>query len=146
MAAQRYDNFINGEWVPGASYAPNVNPSDTSDVLGDYAQADAAQVDAAVSAARAAFPKWSVSGIQARADALDRIGTEILARRDELGPPAGPRGRQGPARGDRRSGACRQHLQVLRRRMPAPGRRDPAPRCGRTSASRSPANRSASSA
>jgi acyl-CoA reductase-like NAD-dependent aldehyde dehydrogenase len=82
---QRFDNFINGEWVPGASYAPNINPSDTSDVLGDYAQADVAQVEAAVTAARAAFPKWSVSGIQARADALDKIGTEILARREELG-------------------------------------------------------------
>jgi len=44
-----------------------------------------AQVQAAVAAARAAFPRWSVSGIQARADALDRIGTEILARREELG-------------------------------------------------------------
>jgi acyl-CoA reductase-like NAD-dependent aldehyde dehydrogenase len=38
-----------------------------------------------VQAARAAFPAWSVSGIQARADALDKIGTEILARREELG-------------------------------------------------------------
>ncbi len=85
MAAQRHDNFINGEWVPGAAYAPNINPSDLSDVLGDYAQADAAQADAAVKAARAAFPKWSVSGIQARSDALDKIGTEILARREELG-------------------------------------------------------------
>jgi acyl-CoA reductase-like NAD-dependent aldehyde dehydrogenase len=27
----------------------------------------------------------AVSGIQARADALDKIGTEILARREELG-------------------------------------------------------------
>ncbi|WP_077036641.1 aldehyde dehydrogenase family protein [Pelomonas sp. KK5] len=82
---QRFDNYINGEWVPGASYAPNINPSDLSDVLGEYAQADAAQVEAAVQAARAAFPKWSTGGIQARADALDKIGTEILARRDELG-------------------------------------------------------------
>ncbi len=82
---KRHDNLIGGEWVAGTAYAPNVNPSDTSDVLGDYAQGDAAQVEAAVAAARAAFPAWSVSGIQARADALDRIGTEILARRDELG-------------------------------------------------------------
>ena len=82
---QRYDHLIHGEWVAGARYAPNINPSDTSDVLGDYAQADVAQVQAAVAAARAAFPRWSVSGIQARADALDRIGTEILARREELG-------------------------------------------------------------
>ena len=35
--------------------------------------------------AQAAFPAWSTSGIQARSDALDKIGTEILARREELG-------------------------------------------------------------
>ncbi|MDB5892344.1 MAG: aldehyde dehydrogenase, partial [Polaromonas sp.] len=35
--------------------------------------------------ARAAFPAWSTSGIQTRADALDKIGSEILARREELG-------------------------------------------------------------
>ena len=36
-------------------------------------------------AARAAAPAWSTSGIQARSDALDKIGNEILARREELG-------------------------------------------------------------
>jgi acyl-CoA reductase-like NAD-dependent aldehyde dehydrogenase len=82
---QKFDNLINGAWVPGASYSPNINPSNLSDVLGDYAQASAEQLDLAVQAARAAFPAWSVSGIQARADALDKIGTEILARREELG-------------------------------------------------------------
>lgn len=42
-------------------------------------------MQAAVSAAAAAFPTWSTSGIQARHDALDKIGNEILARKDELG-------------------------------------------------------------
>ena len=84
-STRRYDNLIGGEWVAGATYAPNLNPSDTGDVLGEYAQGDGPQVEAAVAAARAAFPAWSVSGIQARADALERIGGEILARRDELG-------------------------------------------------------------
>jgi len=54
-------------------------------LIGEYAQADATQLDAAVQAARAAFPAWSTSGIQARHDALDRIGNEILARKEELG-------------------------------------------------------------
>jgi len=80
-----FDNLINGEWVAGISRSPNVNPSNLADVLGEYAQGDASQVDAAVRAAQAAFPAWSVSGIQARSDALDKIGNEILARRDELG-------------------------------------------------------------
>ena len=81
----RYDNLINGQWVEGKSYAPNTNPSDLSDVIGDYAQGDASDVEAAVAAASAAFPAWSVSGIQARSDALDKIGSEILARKEELG-------------------------------------------------------------
>ena len=85
MTTQKHDNLINGQWVAGASYAPNINPSNLADVIGDYAQADAAQLDAAVQAAQAAFPAWSNGNIQARADALDRIGTEILARREELG-------------------------------------------------------------
>ena len=81
----QHDNLINGQWVPGKAYAPNLNPSDLSDVVGEYVQGDAADVDAAVAAAKAAFPAWSTSGIQARSDALDKIGTEILARREELG-------------------------------------------------------------
>ncbi len=80
-----HKHLINGRWVDGVGTMPNLNPSDLSDVVGDYALGDAASVDAAVNAARAAFPAWSTSGVQARADALDKIGSEILARRDELG-------------------------------------------------------------
>jgi aldehyde dehydrogenase (NAD+) len=83
--SKRFDNYIGGEWVAGAGYAQNINPSDLSDVVGEYAQADAAQVSQAIAAARAAFPAWSTSGIQARSDALDKVGSEILARREELG-------------------------------------------------------------
>ena len=82
---QKFDNLINGTWTPGQLHTPNVNPSDLSDVVGEYTQGDASHVDAAVAAAKAAFPAWSTSGIQARHDALDKIGNEILARKDELG-------------------------------------------------------------
>ena len=82
---QKHDNLIGGQWLVGTGYSANVNPSNLSDVIGEYTQASAAQLDAAVQAARDAFPAWSVSGIQARSDALDKIGTEILARREELG-------------------------------------------------------------
>ena len=36
-------NYINGQWVEGAGATPNVNPSNTKDVIGEYAQADKAQ-------------------------------------------------------------------------------------------------------
>ena len=80
-----FNNLIAGEWVAGAGVSRNVNPSDTSDVVGEYAQADAAQTRAAIAAARQAFPAWSLSTPQQRFDILDAAGTEILARRAELG-------------------------------------------------------------
>ena len=82
---QRYDNYIDGQWVGSDRYQANTNPSDLSDVIGEYAQADAAQVEQAIAAARRAFPAWAAFGIQARADALEKVGLEILARREELG-------------------------------------------------------------
>ncbi|MFN3861930.1 MAG: aldehyde dehydrogenase family protein [Roseateles sp.] len=80
-----HKNLINGEWVAGASVSRNINPSDTRDLIGEYAQADAAQADLAIAAASAAFPAWSLSTPQQRFDILDAVGSEILARRTELG-------------------------------------------------------------
>ncbi len=81
----QHDNLIGGQWVKGTAYSPNINPSNLADVIGEYTQGDASHVEAAVAAATAAFPAWATGGIQARSDALDKIGTEILARREELG-------------------------------------------------------------
>ncbi len=78
-------NYINGQWVDGPNATANVNPSNTSDVIGEYAQADRAQAESAIAAARAAFPKWALAGVQQRADILDQIGNEIIARKEELG-------------------------------------------------------------
>ncbi len=78
-------NFVDGSWLEGVAASRNINPSNTDDVVGEYAQADAAQAQSAVAAAKAAFPGWRAATPQQRADALDRIGTEILARKDELG-------------------------------------------------------------
>jgi len=80
-----FKNLINGEWVDGARVSRNVNPSDTDDVVGEYAQADAAQTRVAIDAAHRALPAWSLSTPQQRFDILDAVGTEILARRAELG-------------------------------------------------------------
>ena len=78
-------NFIAGEWVGGTSAKANLNPSNVKDVIGDYAQADAAQARMAIAAAKAAAPAWAAGSIQERSILLDRVGTEILARKDELG-------------------------------------------------------------
>jgi aldehyde dehydrogenase (NAD+) len=80
-----FNNFINNHWASSTHYSTNVNPSDLSDIIGEYAQADVAQVNEAIAAAKAAQPVWGASTPQQRFDVLDRIGAEILARKDELG-------------------------------------------------------------
>ncbi len=80
-----HQNYIAGEWAVSGEAASNLNPSNLGDVIGEYAQADRAQTEQAIAAARAAFAGWSASTLQERADILDRAGTEILARREELG-------------------------------------------------------------
>jgi aldehyde dehydrogenase (NAD+) len=80
-----HKNYIAGEWATASNVTRNVNPSNTSDIIGEYAQASAAQVEDAVSAAKAAFPAWSRTSPQERHDILLRTAQEILARRDELG-------------------------------------------------------------
>jgi aldehyde dehydrogenase (NAD+) len=78
-------NFIAGEWVEARDMAPDLNPSNTDDVVGQFPRASAADAEKAIAAAKAAFPAWSRSSIQERHDILKKIGDEILARKDELG-------------------------------------------------------------
>ncbi|UST52466.1 aldehyde dehydrogenase family protein (plasmid) [Comamonadaceae bacterium OTU4NAUVB1] len=85
MTAQLNMNFIAGDWLAGTDVNRNINPSDTSDVVGEYARADEKQTLQAIDAAFDARTTWQRKTAEERSDALDRIGTEILARRDELG-------------------------------------------------------------
>jgi len=80
-----FKNLIGGEWLDGPRASRNVNPSDTRDVIGEYAQGDAGQAHRAIAAGQVAFPGWSLSTPQQRFDILDAVGAEILARRAELG-------------------------------------------------------------
>jgi len=78
-------NLIGGEWKAGANEGKDVNPSNTNEIVGTYAQGAAADVDAAVDAAKAAFPAWSRSNPQVRYEILKKASDEVLARREELG-------------------------------------------------------------
>lgn len=78
-------NFINGEWVSAKAASQNINPSDTDNVIGEYAEAGVQEAEDAIAAAHAAFPGWRNASSELRADILDKAGSEILARRDELG-------------------------------------------------------------
>jgi alpha-ketoglutaric semialdehyde dehydrogenase len=78
-------HLIGGAWVEGSDGQDNVNPSDLSDVVGTYGRADRALAEQAIAAAKAAFPAWSRSTPQQRFDILDAAGSELLARKAEIG-------------------------------------------------------------
>lgn len=85
MTEQTFSNYIGGSWTPVENATANINPSDTSDVIGHYATANLEDVAQAIEAARSAFGAWSQSGLEQRKAALDKIGDELIARKDELG-------------------------------------------------------------
>ena len=82
---ERKQNFIAGRWVDGARWLPNINPSDTTDVIAEYAQADSGQTANAIDVAAEAATAWALVTPQVRAEVLDRAGDEVIRRVDELG-------------------------------------------------------------
>jgi aldehyde dehydrogenase (NAD+) len=78
-------NFIAGEWVGASDMAPDQNPSNTRDIVGEFPRATKADAERAIAAAKSAAPGWARSTPQERHDALKKISDEILARKDELG-------------------------------------------------------------
>ena len=137
-----HKNYIAGEWVAGDAVSRDVNPSNTNDIVGEYAYANAAQTETAVAAAKAAFPAWSRTTPQERHDILlARLPGNSRPPRGAR-PAAGARGRQDAARSDRRSRARGTDLRFLRRRDAAHSRREdgqraPGRRCRDDARSRS---------
>jgi acyl-CoA reductase-like NAD-dependent aldehyde dehydrogenase len=76
--------LIDGQWRDSVRREPNLNPSDLSDVVGDYAWGSAADAEEALAAARRAFVGWSRSNVQFRSDILRRTGDLILGRAEAL--------------------------------------------------------------
>lgn len=78
-------HWIGGEKVGGDRSGESVNPSDTREVVARMPQGGAAEVDQAVSAARAAFDGWADASPEVRFDVLDRAGALIIERKDQIG-------------------------------------------------------------
>ncbi|GLZ61439.1 aldehyde dehydrogenase family protein [Micromonospora sp. NBRC 107095] len=77
-------HWIGGETVTGsAGTLPVVNPA-TGEVVAETPAGTAADVERAVVAARAAFPAWSATTPQHRADVLRRLGAGLAARTEEI--------------------------------------------------------------
>src|SRR5277367_1084804 len=84
-AIKQFENLIAGEWTRGNAAGRDVNPSDTNDIVGEYADATVADAVQALDAARSAWPGWARATAQVRADVLSKAAAELLARRDEIG-------------------------------------------------------------
>lgn len=85
MGTDMHKNFIAGEWLDAGDVSDNINPADTSDVIGQFARADSAQVDRAVTAASDALPAWADASPQVRADLLETVAQKILVAKDDIG-------------------------------------------------------------
>lgn len=77
--------YINGEWQAGSGTIANINPSDITETIGEFAQASSKQVQDAIAAARRAQPKWEAVAMEKKQAILQAIGDEMIARCDELG-------------------------------------------------------------
>ena len=78
--------YINGEWVnpaDGASSHTVINPA-TESPLGELAMGGAADIDAAISAAAAAFPAFSAEPLETRLGYLEKIAEGYQARLEEI--------------------------------------------------------------
>src|SRR5690349_23340942 len=85
MDTKQLSHYIDGQWVAGAAASDSLNPSDTQDVVAQVPGGDKNTVNAAVAAAKAAFPGWSNASPEVRSDLLDKVGSLIMARADDLG-------------------------------------------------------------
>ncbi len=79
----RIEHLIDGEPVASRRYFDTTNPA-TQEVLAEVAQGGIDEVNAAVAAAKAAFPKWAGLPATERARCIDRLGELISAKVPEL--------------------------------------------------------------
>ena len=111
-----YNNYIAGEWVAGTETIENRNPSEPSDLIGLYAQADEKQLHAALAAAKAAQEKWADVGLEKRQSVLAAIGKEMIERSAELGEQLSREEGKAACRRDWRSVSRRSVFQLFCRR------------------------------
>ena len=83
---QTFRNFIAGQWTDARSGQTfeNVNPADTSDVIGRFPRSSAEDVDRAVASAREGFERWRRTPAPLRGDVLRRVGDLLVARKEAI--------------------------------------------------------------
>lgn len=85
-AVEEFHNYIDGVWARSGSNRTfdNVNPADTSDIVGRFQASTAADARAAVDAAAAAFEGWRRTSVSARAKVLNRAADYLDAHADRF--------------------------------------------------------------
>jgi RHH-type proline utilization regulon transcriptional repressor/proline dehydrogenase/delta 1-pyrroline-5-carboxylate dehydrogenase len=81
---QRYNPIINGEAVGTDATADSVNPAKPAELVGKLGLASQEQADAAIAAAKAAFPAWAATPAKERGAILRRAADLMEERRHEL--------------------------------------------------------------
>ena len=77
------NHLINGKSVASAKYFETINPA-TQEVLAEVASGGEAEVNAAVAAAKAAFPAWAATPAPQRAKLMRKLGELIAAHVPEI--------------------------------------------------------------
>ena len=85
-STKTYHNYIGGEWVKSSSgeWFDNVNPADTSDVIGRFPKSNPEDVDQAVAAAKNAATKWRRTPAPKRAELLFNLGEILRENKDQF--------------------------------------------------------------
>ena len=81
-------SYINGQFISvqeNQQLLKNINPANPSDIIDVFARADQCLTEQAIAAADQAKKIWSATNPQVRSDVLDKIGTRLLAEKQELG-------------------------------------------------------------
>ena len=81
--SMRIDHLINGQSAAGGDYFETVNPA-TQEVLAEVASGGEVEVNAAVAAAKAAFPKWAATPATERAKIMRKLGDLITQHVPEI--------------------------------------------------------------
>jgi len=81
-----YQNFIGGEWIKSTSAksAPNVNPANTDDIIGEIPLATREEARRAVEAAADAFPKWRSTPAPTRGRIVAQAARLLEQHKEEL--------------------------------------------------------------
>jgi acyl-CoA reductase-like NAD-dependent aldehyde dehydrogenase len=82
-APRKFSLLVNGRSVPGASTIDVIDPA-TGSAFAQCPRANAAILNDAVAAAKAAFPAWSATPIDERAAAVTRLADALQARAAEF--------------------------------------------------------------